>query len=302
MKKYLLIIGLLSILVVSYLLAINKIDSNYTKNSNQGKQSFSVENHTVTSKTINNNLNPEVKQKNIINPIIEPKEQAINFSRSVLNIDNITHQTELYAFDFLDKKMAKIIVQFSDEKVSSIISGEDQNGEFIINNGRSVIDRGWTNYPPLTYEDAFAKITSLNSKALYGENNLYYINTSSVLYYKFPSDEMDYYVNVENGEITNYNDAMKSIKEGDDFIKKIYQRNNDGTISMNEEFSKKHLNQKEINDIQLTINEINQKILSGEVELDEDFQFKNKPSIEVVPVNPSLTKPTILPLPNSESQ
>ena len=302
MKKYFFIIGLIIISLIIYFLVTNKNDDHDTKKIYQDKQSIPLVNHEKTSEMEHNVLNSKPKEKNNINSVIEVKDQTLNFARSVLNINNIDYQAELYAFNFIDKKMVKVIVQFSDGKVNSVISGQDQQGDFVIDNGRVVLDKNWSNYPPLTYDEAFAKIISNNSEAQYGEGNLYYLNTSSVFYYKFPSSKMDYYVNVEDGEVISYADAMKTFKESDAFIKLLYSINNDGTISINEEFSKKHLNHNEIKDAQLSISDINQKILAGEVSLDENFQFKNKPSIEVAPINPTSTNPIILPLPNSEIQ
>lgn len=302
MKKHFFFIGFIIILLTIYFFVFWQKNDGDTNTINQDRQSHPIINNTAISEVESNAINLSPNKPSGINSVIEAKEQTLNFARSVLNINNIDHQAELYAFNFIDNKMVKVIVQFSDGKVSSVISGQDQQGGFVIDNGRVVLDKSWSNYPPLTYDEAFAKIISNNSEIQYGESNLYYLNTSSAFYYKFPSSTMDYYVNVEDGEVISYIDAMKDFKESDVFIKLLYLMNADGTISINEEFSKKHLNHNEIEDVQLSISDINRKILAGEVSLDENFQFKNKSSIEIVPIKPSLTNPTIIPLPNSEIQ
>jgi hypothetical protein len=98
----------------------------------------------------------------------------------------------------------------------------------------------------------------------------------------------------------DYSNKIGNFKKKEIFIKQLYSKNSNGTIVINEDFSKKYLNQYEIEDMHKSVNDINKMILSGEVELDDNFQFKNVQPIEIVPVNP--IKSVLIPLPKSEHQ
>ncbi len=98
----------------------------------------------------------------------------------------------------------------------------------------------------------------------------------------------------------DYSNKIGSFKEKEIFIKQLYSKNSNGTVVINEDFSKKYLNQDEIEGMHKSVNDINKMILSGEVELDDNFQFKNVQPIEIVPVNS--IKSVLIPLPKSEYQ
>ena len=93
--------------MIIYFLVTNKNDDHDTKKIYQDKQSIPLVNHEKTSEMEHNVLNSKPKEKNNINSVIEVKDQTLNFARSVLNINNIDYQAELYAFNFIDKKWLK---------------------------------------------------------------------------------------------------------------------------------------------------------------------------------------------------